>query len=123
EALRQQPGKCEEREAGGGGESVTEYRQRHRYTRRGPTPPMPNKNKKEKEPPKAGKSVKSGKEGQENPDHEVSNKKANNTPPPAQVSKIKVPTPQTVVKKEKRQSSSRFNVSNNRELQKLPALK
>uniref|UniRef100_A0A803VEL3 Uncharacterized protein n=1 Tax=Ficedula albicollis TaxID=59894 RepID=A0A803VEL3_FICAL len=45
------------------------------------------------------------------------------TPPPAQLSKIKVPAPQTVVKKEKRQSSSRFNVSNNRELQKLPALK
>uniref|UniRef100_A0A8C5QU95 Serine/threonine protein phosphatase 2A regulatory subunit n=1 Tax=Leptobrachium leishanense TaxID=445787 RepID=A0A8C5QU95_9ANUR len=84
---------------------------------------MPNKTKKEKEPPKAGKGVKSGKEGQDNPEHEVSNKKANSTPPPAQVSKIKVPTPQVVVKKEKRQSSSRFNVSNNRELQKLPALK
>ncbi|XP_075048276.1 serine/threonine-protein phosphatase 2A 56 kDa regulatory subunit gamma isoform isoform X1 [Mixophyes fleayi] len=84
---------------------------------------MPNKNKKEKEPPKAGKSGKSGKEGQENPEHEVSNKKANSVPPPAQVSKIKLPTPQAVVKKEKRQSSSRFNVSNNRELQKLPALK
>ncbi|RMB98718.1 hypothetical protein DUI87_24937 [Hirundo rustica rustica] len=55
--------------------------------------------------------------------YEVSNKKSNSTPPPAQLSKIKVPAPQTVVKKEKRQSSSRFNVSNNRELQKLPALK
>ncbi|NXO37477.1 2A5G phosphatase, partial [Locustella ochotensis] len=54
---------------------------------------------------------------------QVSNKKSNSTPPPAQLSKIKVPAPQTVVKKEKRQSSSRFNVSNNRELQKLPALK
>lgn len=53
----------------------------------------------------------------------MSNKKSNSTPPPAQLSKIKVPAPQTVVKKEKRQSSSRFNVSNNRELQKLPALK
>lgn len=53
----------------------------------------------------------------------MSNKKSNNAPPPAQLSKIKVPAPQTVVKKEKRQSSSRFNVSNNRELQKLPALK
>ncbi|KAM5129503.1 serine/threonine-protein phosphatase 2A 56 kDa regulatory subunit gamma isoform 1-T1 [Mantella aurantiaca] len=84
---------------------------------------MPNKNKKDKEPPKAGKSGKSAKEGQENPEHEVSNKKANNAPPATQVSKIKVPTPQVVVKKEKRQSSSRFNVSNNRELQKLPALK
>uniref|UniRef100_A0A7M4F104 Serine/threonine protein phosphatase 2A regulatory subunit n=1 Tax=Crocodylus porosus TaxID=8502 RepID=A0A7M4F104_CROPO len=53
----------------------------------------------------------------------VSNKKSNSAPPPAQLSKIKVPAPQTVLKKEKRQSSSRFNVSNNRELQKLPALK
>ncbi|MEE6493684.1 hypothetical protein FKM82_016917 [Ascaphus truei] len=84
---------------------------------------MPNKNKKDKEPPKPGKSGKSGKEGQDNPEHEVSNKKANSAPPPTQVSKIKVPTPQNVVKKEKRQSSSRFNVSNNRELQKLAALK
>ncbi|XP_075471170.1 serine/threonine-protein phosphatase 2A 56 kDa regulatory subunit gamma isoform isoform X5 [Ascaphus truei] len=75
------------------------------------------------EPPKPGKSGKSGKEGQDNPEHEVSNKKANSTPPPTQVSKIKIPTPQNVVKKEKRQSSSRFNVSNNRELQKLAALK
>uniref|UniRef100_A0A803Y3H3 Uncharacterized protein n=1 Tax=Meleagris gallopavo TaxID=9103 RepID=A0A803Y3H3_MELGA len=54
---------------------------------------------------------------------QVSNKKSNSSPPPAQLSKIKVPAPQTVLKKEKRQSSSRFNVSNNRELQKLPALK
>ncbi|XP_030071400.1 serine/threonine-protein phosphatase 2A 56 kDa regulatory subunit gamma isoform isoform X2 [Microcaecilia unicolor] len=84
---------------------------------------MPNKNKKEKEPPKSGKSGKSGKEGQDNPEHEVSNKKTNNIPPTAQISKIKIPTPQAVVKKEKRQSSSRFNVSNNRELQKLSALK
>ncbi|NXC70254.1 2A5G phosphatase, partial [Anhinga anhinga] len=54
---------------------------------------------------------------------QVSNKKSNSNPPPAQLSKIKVPAPQTVLKKDKRQSSSRFNVSNNRELQKLPALK
>ncbi|EDL18674.1 protein phosphatase 2, regulatory subunit B (B56), gamma isoform, isoform CRA_c [Mus musculus] len=40
--------------------------------------------------------------------------------------KIKVPIPQPVVvpvKKDKRQNSSRFNASNNRELQKLPSLK
>ncbi|XP_030414600.1 serine/threonine-protein phosphatase 2A 56 kDa regulatory subunit gamma isoform isoform X2 [Gopherus evgoodei] len=84
---------------------------------------MPNKNKKEKEPAKLGKSGKSCKDGQDNQEHEVSNKKTNSAPPPAQLSKIKVPAPQTVLKKEKRQSSSRFNVSNNRELQKLPALK
>ncbi|KAK2544030.1 hypothetical protein Q9966_002392, partial [Columba livia] len=76
-----------------------------------------------KEPAKSAKSGKSGKDGQDNQEHEVSNKKSNSTPPPAQLSKIKVPAPQTVLKKEKRQSSSRFNVSINRELQKLPALK
>lgn len=40
--------------------------------------------------------------------------------------KIKAPVPQPVVvpvKKDKRQNSSRFNASNNRELQKLPSLK
>ncbi|MGH0175859.1 UNVERIFIED_CONTAM: hypothetical protein FKN15_071936 [Acipenser sinensis] len=63
---------------------------------------MPNKTKKEK----------------------TSNKKnSNNTPPTTQISKVKLPGPQTPVKKEKRRSSSRVNLSNNRELQKLPAFK
>ncbi|XP_038606484.1 serine/threonine-protein phosphatase 2A 56 kDa regulatory subunit gamma isoform isoform X2 [Tachyglossus aculeatus] len=85
---------------------------------------MPNKNKKEKEPAKSGKGGKSGKEGPDNSEHEISNKKANSaTPPQTPLSKIKVPSAQTVLKKEKRQSSSRFSISNNRELQKLPALK
>ncbi|XP_043930481.1 serine/threonine-protein phosphatase 2A 56 kDa regulatory subunit gamma isoform isoform X2 [Protopterus annectens] len=83
---------------------------------------MPNKTKKDKEPAKLGKSSKSGKDGQENQDNEVSSKKVNSAPPATQI-KIKLPTPQPVVKKEKRQSSSSFNISNNRELQKLPALK
>ncbi|XP_049792861.1 serine/threonine-protein phosphatase 2A 56 kDa regulatory subunit gamma isoform isoform X1 [Schistocerca nitens] len=43
-------------------------------------------------------------------------------PPPTQINKIKYPGPQHV-KKEKRQSSSRFNISKDRELQKLPAIK
>lgn len=43
-------------------------------------------------------------------------------PPPTQINKIKYPWP-TQNKKDKRQSSSRFNISKNRELQKLPALK
>ncbi|XP_056667237.1 serine/threonine-protein phosphatase 2A 56 kDa regulatory subunit gamma isoform isoform X2 [Monodelphis domestica] len=83
---------------------------------------MPNKTKKEKEPPKSAKSGKSTKEG---PDiePEISNKKNSIIIPQSSVSKIKLPTAQTIVKKEKRQSISRFNASNNRELQKLPALK
>ncbi|XP_015279934.1 PREDICTED: serine/threonine-protein phosphatase 2A 56 kDa regulatory subunit delta isoform-like [Gekko japonicus] len=86
---------------------------------------MPNK-KKEKvnqEPPKAGKSGKSSKDVQDNLDIEVTSKKSNSIPPATQLSKIKVPPPQAAVKKEKRQSSSRFSISSNRELQKLPALK
>ncbi|XP_061468151.1 serine/threonine-protein phosphatase 2A 56 kDa regulatory subunit gamma isoform isoform X2 [Rhineura floridana] len=86
---------------------------------------MPNK-KKEKvsqEPPKAGKSGKSSKDVQDNLDIEVTSKKSNTIPPTAQLSKVKVPSAQPVAKKEKRQSSSRFSISNNRELQKLPALK
>ncbi|MBN3272938.1 2A5D phosphatase, partial [Polyodon spathula] len=50
-------------------------------------------------------------------------KNSNNAPPTTQVSKVKLPGPQTAVKKEKRQSSSRVNLSNHRELQKLPAFK
>ncbi|XP_046402719.1 serine/threonine-protein phosphatase 2A 56 kDa regulatory subunit gamma isoform-like isoform X2 [Ischnura elegans] len=45
-----------------------------------------------------------------------------NVPPPTQINKIKYPGP-LQNKKDKRQSSSRFNVSKNRELQKLPLLK
>ena len=43
-------------------------------------------------------------------------------PPPAQISKMKFSGP-SHIRKERRQSSSRFNVSSNRELVKLPALK
>ncbi|XP_032995480.1 serine/threonine-protein phosphatase 2A 56 kDa regulatory subunit gamma isoform isoform X4 [Lacerta agilis] len=88
---------------------------------------MPNKNKKEKvsqEPPKAGKSGKSSKDVQDNLDMEVASKKSSSTVvPTTQIAKIKTPPVQPVVKKEKRQSSSRFNLANNRELQKLLALK
>lgn len=45
-----------------------------------------------------------------------------NVPPPTQISKIKYPGPPHI-KKDRRQSSSRFNISKNRELQKLPLLK
>lgn len=52
------------------------------------------------------------------------NRKASNSiPPTTQLLKGKQPGSQTPVKKDKRQSSSRFSLSNNRELQKLPAFK
>uniref|UniRef100_A0A7N8XBI1 Serine/threonine protein phosphatase 2A regulatory subunit n=1 Tax=Mastacembelus armatus TaxID=205130 RepID=A0A7N8XBI1_9TELE len=83
---------------------------------------MPNKTKKDKESPKSGKVGKSG--GQENSEHESSNRKTSNSvPPTTQLLKGKQPGSQTPVKKDKRQSSSRFSLSNNRELQKLPAFK
>ncbi|XP_064847548.1 serine/threonine-protein phosphatase 2A 56 kDa regulatory subunit gamma isoform-like isoform X1 [Oncorhynchus masou masou] len=80
---------------------------------------MPNKAKKEKE---SGKVVKTG--GQENDHEQGSNRKGSNSVPPAtQLLKGKQPGSQMPVKKDKRQSSSRFSLSNNRELQKLPAFK
>jgi len=48
--------------------------------------------------------------------------KTTNVPPQTQLTKIKYTGPPHV-KKERRQSSSRFNISKNRELQKLPSLK
>ncbi|KAM3852889.1 serine/threonine-protein phosphatase 2A 56 kDa regulatory subunit gamma isoform 2-T2 [Vipera latastei] len=86
---------------------------------------MPNKNKKEKsqEPPKVGKSGKSSKDVQDNLDIEISSKKANTVSSATQLSKNKVTSTQAAAKKEKRQSSSKFSIASNRELQKLPALK
>uniref|UniRef100_A0A8C8X2L1 Protein phosphatase 2 regulatory subunit B'gamma n=1 Tax=Panthera leo TaxID=9689 RepID=A0A8C8X2L1_PANLE len=85
---------------------------------------MPNKNKKEKESPKAGKSGKSSKEGQDIIESEISGRKNNLPATPSTVSsKIKVPAAQPIVRRDKRQNSSRFSASNNRELQKLPSLK
>ncbi|XP_071079921.1 serine/threonine-protein phosphatase 2A 56 kDa regulatory subunit gamma isoform-like isoform X1 [Haliotis cracherodii] len=88
---------------------------------------MPNKTKKEKTTTKTtGSSKAGGKEGSENAENEAAKKKAqqnNEThPPPSQINKIKFTGPPHV-KKDKRQNSSRFNVSKNRELQKLPPLK
>lgn len=45
-----------------------------------------------------------------------------NHPPPTAIAKIKYTGPPHI-KKDKRQNSSRFNISKNRELQKLPLLK
>ena len=44
-------------------------------------------------------------------------------PPPTQINKLKFSGLSGSLRKERRQSSSRFNVSSNRELSKLPALK
>ncbi|XP_051007458.1 serine/threonine-protein phosphatase 2A 56 kDa regulatory subunit gamma isoform isoform X3 [Acomys russatus] len=87
---------------------------------------MPNKNKKEKEPPKPVKSGKGSKDGQDAAEPEIANRKNSLVAIQSSTSaKIKVPVPQPAVpvKKDKRQNSSRFNGSNNRELQKLPSLK
>ncbi|KAM9646461.1 serine/threonine-protein phosphatase 2A 56 kDa regulatory subunit gamma isoform 4-T4 [Trichechus inunguis] len=84
---------------------------------------MPNKNKKEKESPKAGKSGKSSKEGQDSDQEIASRKNSLVAIQSATSNKIKVSVPQPIVKKDKRQNSTRFNTSNNRELQKLPSLK
>ncbi|XP_016522064.1 serine/threonine-protein phosphatase 2A 56 kDa regulatory subunit delta isoform [Poecilia formosa] len=93
---------------------------------------MPNKPKKEKESSKSSKtsknssSVKDG--GPENPEEvqqqQSGNKRAScSTPPPTQLNKIKYSGGPTLLKKERRQSSTRFSLTKNRELQKLPALK
>lgn len=52
-----------------------------------------------------------------------SKRPSNSAPPPTQLNKIKYSGGPQLVKKERRQSSSRFSLTKNRELQKLPALK
>uniref|UniRef100_A0A2K6RTN0 Serine/threonine-protein phosphatase 2A 56 kDa regulatory subunit n=1 Tax=Rhinopithecus roxellana TaxID=61622 RepID=A0A2K6RTN0_RHIRO len=78
-----------------------------------------------KESPKAGKSGKSSKEGQDIVESEqISVRKNTLVAVPSTVSaKIKVPVSQPIVKKDKWHNSSTFSASNNRELQKLPSLK
>ena len=49
--------------------------------------------------------------------------KTGSTPPPAPVTKKNTPGNLHVIKKEKRLTSSQFNISKNRELQKLPLIK
>ncbi|XP_040923492.1 serine/threonine-protein phosphatase 2A 56 kDa regulatory subunit delta isoform isoform X1 [Betta splendens] len=95
---------------------------------------MPNKTKKEKETTKSVKSSSKnsssiGKDAAtENSDESQqqqsgSKRPSNSTPPPTQLNKIKYSGGPQLVKKERRQSSSRFSLTKNRELQKLPALK
>ncbi|KAI5707088.1 hypothetical protein M8J76_005707 [Diaphorina citri] len=45
-----------------------------------------------------------------------------NVPPPTQINKFQLSATNSL-RKDKRQSSSRFNISKNRELEKLPLLK
>ncbi|XP_061601233.1 serine/threonine-protein phosphatase 2A 56 kDa regulatory subunit delta isoform isoform X2 [Cololabis saira] len=106
---------------------------------------MPNKTKKEKETSKSSKSGgktsgSGGKDGGPENQEEGGSKRASSTsssssstpppaqrpsstPPPTQLNKIKYSGGPQLVKKERRQSSSRFSLTRNRELQKLPALK
>ncbi|XP_071160083.1 serine/threonine-protein phosphatase 2A 56 kDa regulatory subunit gamma isoform-like isoform X7 [Mytilus edulis] len=86
-----------------------------------------NKPKKEKTVTKSTPSSKgSAKENSENAENENKKKPAKiqlpEHPPPAQINKLNFTGPPTI-KKDKRQNSSRFNVTKNRELQKLPLLK
>ncbi|XP_005094833.1 serine/threonine-protein phosphatase 2A 56 kDa regulatory subunit gamma isoform isoform X3 [Aplysia californica] len=89
---------------------------------------MPNRPKKEKTATKTTGSAKAtGKETSDNGDNEAKKKAqqpntAETHPPPTAISKMKYPGPPHI-KRDKRQNSSRFNVSKNRELQKLPLLK
>ncbi|WAR20181.1 2A5D-like protein [Mya arenaria] len=87
---------------------------------------MPNKPKKEKTPTKNNTTTKPGsKENSENAENEKKKGTTPNTephPPTTNINKLKFTGPPHV-KKDKRQNSSRFNVTKNRELVKLPFLK
>ncbi|XP_076249044.1 serine/threonine-protein phosphatase 2A 56 kDa regulatory subunit gamma isoform isoform X1 [Calliopsis andreniformis] len=82
--------------------------------------------KKEKDATKIGKDK--GKNGKDGETGDETNKVAGGPPatsappPPTLINKIKYQPGGPVIKKDKRQSSSRFNISKNRELQKLPLL-
>ncbi|XP_044129952.1 serine/threonine-protein phosphatase 2A 56 kDa regulatory subunit delta isoform-like [Bufo gargarizans] len=89
-----------------------------------------NKPKKEKEPVKvsAGRgSVKNGKDAggaaAEEAQQGVNKRPSPSAPPTTQLNKIQYGGGGQVVKRERRQSSSRFSLSKNRELHKLPPLK
>ncbi|XP_068457984.1 serine/threonine-protein phosphatase 2A 56 kDa regulatory subunit delta isoform isoform X3 [Clinocottus analis] len=87
---------------------------------------MPNKAKKEKETAKCAKSsMKSSKDTEDSDQQQCkrASSSSSNTPPATQLNKMKYSAGPQLVKKERRQSSSRFSLTKNRELQKLPALK
>uniref|UniRef100_A0A3B3CR79 Uncharacterized protein n=1 Tax=Oryzias melastigma TaxID=30732 RepID=A0A3B3CR79_ORYME len=72
---------------------------------------------------KSAKSSKSSSSGKDAASENSDERSSNSTPPPTQLNKIKYSGGPQLVKKERRQSSSRFSLTRNRELQKLPALK
>lgn len=78
------------------------------------------------EPAKSSKDK--GKNGKDSEPGDEANKASSGPPsvsappPPTLINKIKYQPGVPVIKKDKRQSSSRFNISKNRELQKLPLL-
>lgn len=88
---------------------------------------MPKPTKKEKSTGKnSGTGKSSGKDSAENAENEKrknSTGTTDNHPPQTQLTKIKPMAGTPHIKKDKRQNSSRFNVTKNRELQKLPLLK
>ncbi|XP_045174495.1 serine/threonine-protein phosphatase 2A 56 kDa regulatory subunit gamma isoform-like isoform X1 [Mercenaria mercenaria] len=88
---------------------------------------MPNKPKKEKTTTKTNSNSKTtGKENSENAENEAKKKgsspNSETHPPTTSINKMKFTGPPHV-KKDKRQNSSRFNITKNRELVKLPLLK
>lgn len=97
-------------------------------------PNMPKLTKKDKGSAKeksasksSGKDAKDGAENTPNdkkkPEKPAANANAESHPPPTQINRIN-PLPETLkLKTERRQSSSRFNISRNREIEKLPLLK
>ncbi|XP_069812811.1 serine/threonine-protein phosphatase 2A 56 kDa regulatory subunit delta isoform-like [Dendropsophus ebraccatus] len=91
---------------------------------------MPYKPKKEKDPVKVGggrgAQKNNGKDGGSNTEEAqqgVNKRPSPSAPPPTQLNKIQYGGGGQVVKRERRQSSSRFSLSKNRELHKLPPLK
>ncbi|XP_060571326.1 serine/threonine-protein phosphatase 2A 56 kDa regulatory subunit delta isoform-like isoform X5 [Ruditapes philippinarum] len=88
---------------------------------------MPNKPKKEKTTTKTNSNSKTtGKENSENAENEAKKKgsspNSETHPPTTSINKMKFTGPPHV-KKDKRQNSSRFNITKNREIVKLPLLK
>ncbi|XP_008550356.1 serine/threonine-protein phosphatase 2A 56 kDa regulatory subunit gamma isoform isoform X1 [Microplitis demolitor] len=84
---------------------------------------MPNKQKKDKESGKPKDKTKNGKDpepGDENNKVAGGPPGGSTPPPPTLINKMKYQPGGPVIKKDKRQNSSRFNISKNRELQKLP---
>ncbi|KAJ7351733.1 Serine/threonine-protein phosphatase 2A 56 kDa regulatory subunit delta isoform [Desmophyllum pertusum] len=86
---------------------------------------MPNKGKKEKQASKTGGSAKqANKENGDGVSDEAKPKSQSGSHPPNQAVKLRqYANGPSIMRKEKRQSSSSFNVSDNREIVKLPALK